>query len=72
MYAFGWIADIGAGSLWVSECRNRSSERKLLEKKMGRIGTGAARSVILAGSTKRRTSALFELFQLEHVRSTEG
>ena len=33
---------------------------------------GAARPVILAGSTKRSTSAVFELFQLEHVKSTEG
>ena len=44
---------------------------KLLEKK-GPRWMGAARPVILAGSTKRRTSAVFELFQLEHVKSTEG
>jgi hypothetical protein len=33
---------------------------------------GAARPVILTGPTKRGTSAVFELFQLEHVKSPEG
>jgi hypothetical protein len=33
---------------------------------------GAAPPVILTGSTKRWTSAVFELFQLEHVKLTEG
>jgi hypothetical protein len=30
------------------------------------------RALILAGSTKCRASALFELFQLEHVKWAEG
>jgi hypothetical protein len=44
---------------------------KLLAKK-GPRRMGAARPVILTGSTKRWTSAVFEPFQLEHVKSTEG
>ena len=35
MYAFGSIAaDIGAGPLWVSESRNRSSENKIAREKI--------------------------------------
>ena len=44
---------------------------KLPEKK-GPRRMGGAPPVTLTGSTKRRRSAVFELFQLEHVKSTEG
>lgn len=49
----------------------RVPNAKLVEKK-GPRRMGAARAMTLAGSTKRRTSAVFELFQPEHVKSTEG
>ena len=35
MYAFGWLADIGASSLWISECPTEVPNTKLLEKKYG-------------------------------------
>ena len=49
----------------------RVPNEKLLEKK-GPRRMGAAPPVTLTGSTKRRRSAVFELFQLEHVKSTKG
>jgi hypothetical protein len=44
-----WIAaDIGAGPLWVSECRNKSRTQNCWKKKV-RVGMSAARPVILTG-----------------------
>ena len=64
------VADIGASRSGSRSVATEVPNAKLLEKKMVRVGW--ARPVILTGSTKRRTSSLFELFQLEHVKSTEG
>ena len=69
MYAFGWLADIGASSLWVSECPTKFRTQNCSRKNMVRVGCGTAGD---PEGTKRRTLAVFELFQLEHVKSTEG
>ena len=71
MYALVIAADIGAGPLWVSECRNRSSERKIAGKKRSALdGRGTAGDPDRVNEAQN--VALFELFQLEHVKSTEG